>query len=76
MYIISAGEHTQSHLLFPGNHGYASYKYMPYGPVEDVIPYLVRRAHENKAMLQGTDEERKLVRAEIRRRFFKSKGDY
>ena len=58
-------------LTFTGKYGYAPYKYMPYGPVEDVIPYLIRRAHENKSLLEGADEERKLVRVELKRRFFR-----
>jgi proline dehydrogenase len=28
-------------------------KYLPYGTIEQTIPYLVRRAQENKAVLQG-----------------------
>ena len=67
---------SASFLSSTGNYGYASYKYMPYGPVEEVIPYLIRRAHENKAMLEGADEERKLVREELKRRFLKFKWIY
>uniref|UniRef100_A0A6J0TMJ0 Proline dehydrogenase n=1 Tax=Pogona vitticeps TaxID=103695 RepID=A0A6J0TMJ0_9SAUR len=51
-----------------GQAGYAIYKSIPYGSVEEVIPYLIRRAHENQSVLHGIRKERDLLRAELRRR--------
>ncbi|KAJ8245871.1 hypothetical protein GJAV_G00261200 [Gymnothorax javanicus] len=48
--------------------GYSIYKSMPYGSVDDTVPYLVRRAQENRAVLQGIRKERDLLRQELRRR--------
>uniref|UniRef100_A0A4W3GM29 Proline dehydrogenase n=1 Tax=Callorhinchus milii TaxID=7868 RepID=A0A4W3GM29_CALMI len=52
-----------------GMAGYMVYKSLPYGAVDTVIPYLVRRAQENQAVLQGVRQEQKLLRRELRRRF-------
>ncbi|HEY6083263.1 MAG TPA: proline dehydrogenase family protein, partial [Chitinophagaceae bacterium] len=46
-------------------------KYLPYGPVEDVIPYLMRRAQENSAVSGQTSRELALIRKEIKRRKYR-----
>ncbi|XP_074520006.1 hydroxyproline dehydrogenase [Halichoeres trimaculatus] len=48
--------------------GYAIYKSVPYGSVDDTLPYLVRRAQENRTVLQGIRKERDLLRKEFYRR--------
>ena len=57
-----------------GKHGYNAYKYVPYGPVGEVIPYLIRRAQENASMFSPKDGKENgdvaLVKTELRRRFF------
>lgn len=49
-------------------HGYNASKYVPYGPLETAIPYLVRRAQENSSVAGQTDRELRLVTAELARR--------
>lgn len=48
--------------------GYHVAKYMPYGPVKDVLPYLVRRAQENSSVTGDMSREYNLVRHELQRR--------
>ena len=48
--------------------GYNTAKYLPYGPVEAVMPYLLRRADENTAIAGQSSREFLLVQKEIRRR--------
>ena len=43
-------------------------KYLPYGPVKDVIPYLLRRAQENTSVSGQTGRELALIRKEMKRR--------
>ncbi|XP_035550228.1 proline dehydrogenase 1, mitochondrial-like [Juglans regia] len=43
-------------------------KYMPFGPVEMVIPYLLRRAEENRGILSASTLDRQLMRKELKRR--------
>jgi proline dehydrogenase len=43
-------------------------KYLPFGPIEDVIPYLMRRAEENSSLSGQTGRELALINKEIARR--------
>jgi proline dehydrogenase len=43
-------------------------KYLPFGPIEDVIPYLMRRAQENSSVGGQTGRELLLIKKEIKRR--------
>ena len=43
-------------------------KYLPFGPIRDVIPYLMRRAQENSSMSGQTGRELSLIRQELKRR--------
>jgi proline dehydrogenase len=43
-------------------------KYLPFGPIEDVIPYLMRRAEENSSLSGQTGRELALINKEIERR--------
>ena len=48
--------------------GYNVAKYVPYGPVEKVLPYLFRRAEENTSIAGQSSREYLLVKKELRRR--------
>ena len=43
-------------------------KYLPFGPVRDVMPYLIRRAEENTSVAGQTNRELELIKAERERR--------
>lgn len=51
-----------------GNFKYNACKYLPYGPVKDVVPYLTRRAQENTSVAGQTGRELGLIQKEIQRR--------
>jgi proline dehydrogenase len=48
--------------------GYNVAKYVPYGPVEAVMPYLIRRASENTSVAGQSSRELVMIRNEVRRR--------
>ncbi len=48
--------------------GYNVAKYVPYGPVEAVMPYLLRRAAENTSVAGQSSRELTLIRKELQRR--------
>ncbi len=48
--------------------GFNASKYVPYGPVRDVVPYLIRRAQENRSVSGQVGRELGLILAEIDRR--------
>ena len=48
--------------------GYNNAKYLPFGPVRDVMPYLIRRAEENTSVAGQTSRELKLITTERNRR--------
>lgn len=57
------------HITFNiGNAGYQICKFLPYGPVDDVIPYLVRRAEENSSIEGQMNRELEVISAENKRR--------
>lgn len=48
--------------------GYNTVKYLPFGPVEETLPYLIRRAEENTSAAGQTSRELKLIQREMQRR--------
>lgn len=57
------------HITFNlANQGYNVAKYVPFGPVKDVMPYLIRRAEENTSVAGQTSRELNLLKTEKERR--------
>jgi proline dehydrogenase len=57
------------HISFnASNAGLNTAKYLPFGPVRDVLPYLFRRAEENTSVEGQTGRELKLIQEELTRR--------
>jgi proline dehydrogenase len=48
--------------------GYNVSKYVPYGPIADTIPYLIRRAQENTSVTGQVSRELRLIERELKRR--------
>ena len=47
-------------------------KYVPYGPVNEVLPYLTRRIEENSSVKGQLGREIKLIKRELKRRKYYS----
>jgi proline dehydrogenase len=52
--------------------GFNVAKYVPYGPVKEVVPYLIRRAEENTSVKGQTGRELSLITKELKRRKLKA----
>lgn len=63
--LLGMSDHISFNL---SNAGYRVAKYVPYGPVKAVLPYLGRRAQENSGMAGQMGRELRLIRQEIQRR--------
>jgi len=66
----TAGNYLLGYKLVRGaaNKGYNVAKYVPFGPVKDVMPYLIRRAEENTSVAGQTGRELALLKKEKNRR--------
>lgn len=63
--LLGMSDHISYNLA---NDDYNTVKYVPYGPVKDVLPYLIRRAEENTSIAGQTGRELNLIMQEIKRR--------
>lgn len=63
--LLGMSDHISYNLA---NAGFNVAKYVPYGPIEEVMPYLLRRANENTSVAGQTSRELKLIQQERKRR--------
>jgi proline dehydrogenase len=63
--LLGMSDHISFNL---SNEGYNVAKYVPYGPVKEVLPYLIRRAEENTSVAGQTSRELSLIIKEKNRR--------
>lgn len=67
--LLGMSDHI-SYNLSANNYNVA--KYVPYGPVKEVLPYLIRRAQENTSVKGQTGRELLLINKELKRRKLKN----
>lgn len=63
--LLGMSDHISFNLA---NEGYNVAKYVPYGPIKEVLPYLIRRAEENTSVSGQTGRELSLIIKERNRR--------
>ncbi len=63
--LLGMSDHISFNLA---DNGFMVAKYVPYGPVKEVLPYLIRRAEENTSVAGQTSRELTLIKKEIARR--------
>ena len=63
--LLGMSDHISFNL---SKNGYHTAKYVPYGPIKEVLPYLIRRAKENTSVAGQTGRELTLIKKEIKRR--------
>ena len=63
--LLGMSDHISFNL---SKNGYNVAKYVPYGPIKEVLPYLIRRAEENTSVAGQTGRELSLIQKEIKRR--------
>ena len=63
--LLGMSDHISFNLA---TNGYPTAKYVPFGPIRDVMPYLIRRAQENSSVSGQTYRELELIKHELRRR--------
>ncbi len=63
--LLGMSDHISFNLA---SNGFNTVKYIPYGPVKEVLPYLIRRAEENTSIAGQTGRELGLIMEEIKRR--------
>ena len=57
------------HLTYPlANTGHIANKVVPYGHMDDLMPFLSRRGNENRGMMRNAQDERTLYFQELKRR--------
>jgi proline dehydrogenase len=69
--LLGMSDHISFNL---SNEGYMVAKYVPYGPIKEVLPYLIRRADENTSVAGQTSRELSLIINERVRRKEKRKA--
>lgn len=63
--LLGMSDHISFNLAY---HNYRVAKYVPYGPIREVLPYLIRRADENTSVAGQTGRELSLIIKERKRR--------
>eukprot|EP00035_Acanthoeca_spectabilis_P005835 m.117864 g.117864 ORF g.117864 m.117864 type:complete len:612 (-) comp13213_c1_seq2:1523-3358(-) len=65
--LLGMGDHLTAAIA---ERGYRPYKYVPYGPIDECVAYLIRRVQENSTLLAGEPviKERRMLLDELKRR--------